>query len=159
MLSIENFGLLVVNDLTKRGHHDISPPVVHHRVGRHGPEQQLDRPGIQYDRTASSDILDQCVSKRRAPRWNPRTGEVDSNPSGVLDGGTAVNRYGWRVGRETLNRPVLNYDGGRLSLPDLGHPGQPGNRAVTVSDDGRTIAGQVSTGNGAELAAVVWRCQ
>src|SRR5207253_2649258 len=49
------------------------------------------------------------TERASSPRWNLRTGQLD-NSSGIFGGGAAVNRYGWRAGYDTQNRPVLLSD-------------------------------------------------
>ena len=98
------------------------------------------------------------TERASSPRWNLRTGQLD-NSSGIFGGGAAVNRYGWRAGYDTQNRPVLLSDAGLLVLPDPGYPGPATNWTMTVSDDGRTIAGVADAApNHGGTAAVVWRC-
>ncbi|GAA4251598.1 hypothetical protein GCM10022255_044860 [Dactylosporangium darangshiense] len=88
------------------------------------------------------------------PRWNLRTGAVDSR-DGVFE---SVNAQGWMVeitalvaGDETVQLPALP-----------GFQQEPHAHAYTLSDDGTTIAGQMSTLNGnvdVQPVPVVWTCK
>jgi uncharacterized membrane protein len=97
---------------------------------------------------------------RVSVRWNIQTGEVQPMPdAGFYAGG--VNAYGWVVGWDSKGDGVLVSDAGTLTLPPLRKPVQPSdNLAYTISDDGRTIAGQSVLGDAARtMRAVVWHCR
>ena len=99
------------------------------------------------------------AAETRAVQWNVRTGEVR-----VFDdlrfGAETTNAHGWQVGMDRQGRAVLRTDAGTVVLPDLaGHrPGGLSTIATTLSDDGRTIAGQSEDPSG-KIQAVVWRCR
>lgn len=87
------------------------------------------------------------------PRWNLRTGAADSR-DGLFE---AINAQGWMVentvlvaGDETVQLPMLP-----------GFQQEPDAHAYTLSDDGTTIAGQMSTPNGGvnQPVPVVWTCR
>ncbi|MFG1674428.1 hypothetical protein [Micromonospora sp. NPDC049282] len=95
----------------------------------------------------------------RAVRWHIQTGEVR-----VFDelrfGAEATNAHGWQVGTDRQGRAVFRTDAATVVLPDLADP-PPGGLstiATTLSDDGRTIAGQSDDSTG-KLQAIVWRCR
>jgi hypothetical protein len=79
--------------------------------------------------------------------------------AGFYAGG--VNAYGWVVGWDSKGDALLVSDAGTLTLQPLRKPVQPGdNLAYTISDDGRTIAGQSVLGDAARtMRAVVWHCR
>jgi hypothetical protein len=88
-----------------------------------------------------------------APLWSLRTGEVDV--SGERMFASAVNRYGWTAGNNSLVA-----GGSSVRLPDLGeNDSLPGGSidAESISDDGATIAGQVELHG--DPVAVVWECR
>jgi len=92
-------------------------------------------------------------------RWNLRTGEV--SVSSVLHGpASAVNAQGWQIGTDKQGRAVLVAGTAPVILPDLAthEPNGLSTIPTTVSDDGRTIAGQSDDATGT-IQAVVWRCQ
>jgi hypothetical protein len=93
-------------------------------------------------------------------RWNLHTGEV--SVSGVLQGAASVvvNAQGWQVGSDKQGRTVLVTGTASVVLPDLAaHPTDSlSTIANTVSDDGRTIAGQSDEATGT-IQAVAWHCQ
>ncbi|MFC6022027.1 hypothetical protein ACFP2T_38420 [Plantactinospora solaniradicis] len=94
-----------------------------------------------------------------AVRWNVRTGEV--RVFGELGiGAGSPNAQGWQVGTDKQGRAVLVADGAPVVLPGLaGHrPGGLSDIPTTLSDDGRTIAGQSDDATGI-IQAVVWRCR
>ncbi|MEE6258128.1 hypothetical protein [Plantactinospora sonchi] len=92
-----------------------------------------------------------------APRWNLRTGEVE--PFDAAGSTEAVNRYGWTVGVGPAGAQFLA-DGTSVDLPDLDrNANRDGTRVLTVSDDGRTLAGQADWGEEEEPVAVRWRCR
>ena len=94
-----------------------------------------------------------------AVRWNVRTGEV--RVFGELEiGASTANAQGWQVGTDEQGRAVLVAGAATVVLPDLAshQPGGLSNIATTLSDDGRTIAGQSDDATGT-IQAVVWRCQ
>lgn len=69
------------------------------------------------------------------------------------------NAQGWVVGSTADGRATLLTDQGALALPGLkDRRGSPSNLARTVSDDGRTVAGQNDNAKG-EPQAVRWRCR
>ena len=95
----------------------------------------------------------------RAVRWNIRNREVR-----VFDdlgfGADATNPHGWQVGTDRQGRAVLLTDTAIVVLPDLADP-PPGGLATipsTLSDDGRTIAGQSDDATG-KIQPIVWRCR
>ncbi|MEQ4301546.1 hypothetical protein ABNF97_09160 [Plantactinospora sp. B6F1] len=91
-------------------------------------------------------------------RWNVRTGET--RVFGELEhGASTVNAHGWQVGTDPQGRAVLVTGAAPVVLPDLaGHdPGDP-SIPTTLSDDGRTVAGQSNDATGT-VQAVVWRCR
>jgi len=92
-------------------------------------------------------------------RWNLRTGEV--SVSGVLRfPASAVNAQGWQIGTDKQGRAVLVAATATVLLPDLAAHTPDGLSTIpnTVSDDGRTIAGQSDDATGT-IQAVVWRCR
>ena len=90
-----------------------------------------------------------------APRWNLRTGKVDTDTFPGL--AYSVNASGWVAG-ESGPAAMLGTGGERLTLPDLGATGTlVVNIAYTVSDDGAVLAGQAQTANG-DPVAVEWHC-
>jgi uncharacterized membrane protein len=97
--------------------------------------------------------------KVRGVRWNIRTGEV-SLVAGLQGGADAVNAHGWQVGTDQQGRAVLVADGATVALPALPDqkPGTLTNIPNTLSDDGRTIAGQSDDATGT-IQPVVWHCQ
>lgn len=91
-----------------------------------------------------------------SPRWNLRTGAVET----PTDAGRAeaVNGYGWTAG-EGRDGLQLFADGATVDLPALGRESEPfGPRVLTLSDDGRTLAGQVESGREGPVA-VRWQCR
>jgi uncharacterized membrane protein len=97
--------------------------------------------------------------KTGAVRWNVRTGEVGVF-GGLAMGANATNPQGWQVGTDEQGRAVLLAGAATVVLPDLAshQPGGLSNIAATLSDDGRTIAGQSDDATGT-IQAVVWRCK
>ncbi|TDB79111.1 hypothetical protein [Micromonospora sp. KC721] len=98
-------------------------------------------------------------ARAKAVRWNVRTGEV--RVVGAFKGAAdAVNAHGWQVGIDGRGRAVLVADAATVALPALAshQPGTLSTIASTVSDDGRTIAGQSDDATGT-IQAVVWRCR
>ncbi|AVT39926.1 hypothetical protein C6W10_29670 [Plantactinospora sp. BB1] len=95
----------------------------------------------------------------RAVRWNLRTGEVRVFAE-LRFGAETTNAHGWQVGTNRQGRAVLRTDTATVVLPDLADqpPGGLGTIANTLSDDGRTIAGQSDDAQG-RIQAVVWRCR
>ncbi|MEU4716555.1 hypothetical protein AB0F73_23280 [Micromonospora purpureochromogenes] len=92
-------------------------------------------------------------------RTGLRTGEV--RVFGELQGlPNEVNAQGWQVGTDKQGRAVLVADAEPVVLPALagGQPTAVSNIATTLSDDGRTVAGQSDDATGT-IQAVVWRCQ
>jgi hypothetical protein len=83
-------------------------------------------------------------------------------PAGVTMA-NAVNRYGWVAGFEReaqrVQIPVIAGDGKRLKLPMPGGA-RPAAEiyAASISDDGRTVGGVVST-TGDNHAATLWTCR
>ncbi len=94
-----------------------------------------------------------------AVRWNVATGEthVYADVESVAE---AANQAGWVVGTNAKGYAVLVTDTGTMSLPPLNSRVEPmDNIASTISDDGRTIAGQaVLADPNRTIVAVVWRC-
>ena len=71
-----------------------------------------------------------------------------------------VNAQGWQAGTDKQGRPVLVAGATTVVLPELaGHqPNGLSNMPNTLSDDGRTIAGQADDASGT-IRAVVWHCR
>ena len=94
-----------------------------------------------------------------AVRWNVRTGEVRVFAELNIRASTA-NELGWQVGTDRQGRAAFLSDTGLLVLPDLAthRPNELTNIPTTLSDDGRTIAGQADDAAGT-IHAVVWHCQ
>ncbi|MGN9912929.1 hypothetical protein ACTMTJ_35870 [Phytohabitans sp. LJ34] len=90
-------------------------------------------------------------------RWNVRTGEV-IRFDGLTGPADAVNAQGWQVGIGQRDRAVLLAGDATVVLPDLGEPGNLATIANTLSDDGRTVAGQ-SDDSTDTIQAVVWHCE
>lgn len=89
-------------------------------------------------------------------RWNLRTGEVAAYPqfAQIND----VNTAGWLVGTNHQGKGLLVTDTGDVVLPSLVDHDDPfSEHAYTLSNDGRTIAGQALDAT-ATLRAVAWRC-
>lgn len=87
-------------------------------------------------------------------RWNLRAGAVETSFAGVAEG---VNRHGWMVG-ETEKGAVLVAGGRTVPLPDFGKASEIDiTIPYTVSDDAKTVAGQVDVDG--EPFAVAWRCR
>jgi hypothetical protein len=94
------------------------------------------------------------ISYIAAPRWNLRTGAVET-PDGIQLA-EAINRHGWMVGSGP--GPVLFAEGRTVRLPAPRADAGPQTSIVyTVSDDGRVLAGQVELANG-DPAGAMWRC-
>ena len=92
-------------------------------------------------------------------RWNVRTGEV--RVIGALNARAgSVNAQGWAVGTDQRERAVLVAGATPVLLPALVNqkPNGVSNIASTLSDDGRTVAGQSDDATGT-IQAVVWHCQ
>jgi uncharacterized membrane protein len=92
-------------------------------------------------------------------RWNLRTGQV--SVSGVLRGpASAVNAQGWQIGTDQQGHAVLDAGTTPVLLPDLAthEPNGLSTIASTLSDDGRTIAGQSDDATGT-IQAIVWHCR
>lgn len=105
-------------------------------------------------------VLDRMpMSEPSAVRWNVRTGEVRVFAEFNIRASTA-NEFGWQVGTDRQGRAAFLSDAGLLVLPDLAthRPGELTNIPTTLSDDGRTIAGQADDAGGT-IHAVIWRCQ
>jgi uncharacterized membrane protein len=98
-------------------------------------------------------------AKMGAVRWNVRTGEVRVIVALKVFGST-VNAQGWQVGTDQRGRAVLVAGAATVVLPDLAshQPDGLSTIATTLSDDGRTIAGQSDDATGT-IQAVVWRCR
>jgi uncharacterized membrane protein len=84
--------------------------------------------------------------------WNRRRDSVTLRPGSEL--WLAVNPLGWTVGYGHERRPVYGWADGVVALPEPA-PGQDLGTGVAVSDDGKTIAGYLST----EPGAAVWQCR
>lgn len=99
-------------------------------------------------------------------RYDLRTGEFTGLSGGVEFGVEAWNAAGWVVGH-TRDGLVLLAGSEPVALPYPELPEDPLVRAgqlpivATVSDDGRTVAGQVHIGGGEDwyARAVAWRCR
>jgi len=90
--------------------------------------------------------------------YNLRTGTFTPvrNATGIPQ---AVNAIGWAVGSTTNGRAFLLTNRGQITLPDFDNHRSPvANMATTISDDGRTIAGQGDDAKGV-IQPVVWRCR
>ncbi|MEU7868187.1 hypothetical protein [Dactylosporangium sp. NPDC049140] len=96
-------------------------------------------------------------SSPKPVRWSVR-GDLVVVLSGVDAPAGPVNGMGFVVGGTTGGRAVLLADDQRLVLPAILDPTKDRpNLARTISDDGRTIAGQAwKTGD--TFQAVVWNC-
>ncbi|GAA3729867.1 hypothetical protein GCM10022225_09320 [Plantactinospora mayteni] len=94
-----------------------------------------------------------------AVRWNVRTGEVRVSDE-LRYGADAVNAQGWQVGTDKQGRAVLVTDTATVVLPELvaRTPDGLSTIATTLSDDGRTVAGQSDDATDT-IQAVVWRCR
>jgi hypothetical protein len=95
----------------------------------------------------------------RAVRWNVYTGEATVFPEFNIRPG-AVNPHGWLAGPAHNPSGLLRTETGTVTLPGLPQPDRGNTLGViptTLSDDGRTIAGQ-SDDNTETLRAVVWKC-
>ncbi|MEV4412089.1 hypothetical protein [Catellatospora sp. NPDC049609] len=92
-------------------------------------------------------------------RWDLNTGKAELLPG--LEWSNGINQYGWIAGMTEDNHAALT-DGKRvLRLPDVfAFDKQYGmNWAEAVSDDGRTLIGNVDDADRDGLQqAVVWRC-
>jgi hypothetical protein len=90
-------------------------------------------------------------------RWNVRTGEI--SVADELMGVSTVNAQGWQIGTDKPGHAVLVAGGAPVVLPELVSRKADGvsTIATTVSDDGRTIAGQSDDASDI-IQAVVWRC-
>jgi hypothetical protein len=90
-------------------------------------------------------------------RWHLPTGGVDIVAQ-FDSRANAVNASGWLVGPDPAGTGLLVFDGGELSLPGLTDHGAPlGDIPTTISDSGRTIAGQALDAAG-DIRAVRWSC-
>lgn len=90
-------------------------------------------------------------------RWHLPTGDVETFPQ-FDSGPDAVNAAGWLVGPDPAGKGLLVFDGGELPLPGLTDHGQVlGDIPTTLSDSGRTIAGQALDAAG-DIRAVRWSC-
>lgn len=68
------------------------------------------------------------------------------------------NRHGWFVGETDEFGGLWTPEAGLLRLPDLGaQNGYPPSSPRSVTDDGRTVVGDV-TDPGGDQHAAVWRC-
>jgi uncharacterized membrane protein len=90
-------------------------------------------------------------------RWHVRTGEVIAL-DGLTGSADATNAQGWQVGIGRRDRAVLIAGETTVTLPDLAKPGELSTIANTLSDDGRTIAGQSDDATDT-IQPVVWHCQ
>jgi len=95
-----------------------------------------------------------------AVRYHLARGEYVPLPAElIVDSG---NGQGWVVGSINFTDAALVTDAGLVRLPDLdGRTGRYGAIAVSLSDDGRVIGGQLDTkpgGRNAVMRAVRWRC-
>jgi hypothetical protein len=89
---------------------------------------------------------------RSGVRWNLRTATVAIVANGVQ----AVNRHGWTVGTDD-GSGVLITDRGAVPLPAPDDALRNGADARTISDDGRTVAGQAVLSDRISRP-VVWTC-
>jgi uncharacterized membrane protein len=98
-------------------------------------------------------------ARTEAVRWNVRTGEVRAFGQ-LTTGASAANAQGWQIGTDKQGHAVLVAGAATVVLPDLARyePDGLSTIATTVSDDGRTIAGQSDDAKGT-IQAVVWRCR
>jgi uncharacterized membrane protein len=95
----------------------------------------------------------------RAVRWNVHTGETTVFPEFTITA-SAVNAHGWQVGPARTPTGLLRTTTGTVTVPGLPLGDEAHALSVspkTLSDDGRTIAGQ-SDDDTNTLRAVVWRC-
>ncbi|WP_433611545.1 hypothetical protein ACQP2P_44590 [Dactylosporangium sp. CA-139114] len=92
----------------------------------------------------------------RPVRWNMLTNTVEVLTG--LDRATAVNGMGFTIGNTAAGRGVLLAEDQRIVLPAILNPGKDRpNTPATISDDGRTIAGQAWRDSNT-FQAVVWNC-
>jgi hypothetical protein len=95
-------------------------------------------------------------------RWNLRNGDVHTVRG--LPWLSGVNRHGWVTGltRDAggFEMPAVAFDDRVLVLPvpTGAEQSKEGPAAVTISDDGAAIAGNVMMGNAATSTAVRWSC-
>lgn len=87
-------------------------------------------------------------------RWNLTTGNAEKVPGIARVEG--VNRYGWLVGEDSHTVPVAVLGDHVVHLPVPAGAEPIGSMAVTVSDDGRVVGGQVSLPD--TVAAARWTC-
>ncbi|MGI5238899.1 hypothetical protein [Dactylosporangium sp. CA-139066] len=91
-------------------------------------------------------------------RWDLATGTVETVPGFATRPDTA-NASGWMVGTDPEGHGLMVAGDKRMQLPDpFQHkPSTTSLLAVTISDDGRTIAGQADDPSDT-IRAIVWRC-
>jgi hypothetical protein len=100
--------------------------------------------------------IDNSTSPAQGLRWNLRSGSVEAVPDFIPN---TTNASGWMVGTDPQGRGLLRADDRKVTLPDIfGHGSDPyANLPVTISDDGRTIAGQADDAAGT-IHAAIWSC-
>jgi uncharacterized membrane protein len=97
--------------------------------------------------------------KSKVVRWNLRSGQVQ-----IVDAidkmADAINAQGWQTGIAKQGGATLYAGNTEVVLPGLAPNPQDhyAHIANTLSDDGRTVAGQSNDANGV-IQAVVWHCK
>lgn len=134
-------------------HHDLPLPKVN-GVAASGARVYTVRNGW-----ATGVLNGMSVGEPSAVRWNVRTGEVRVFAELNIRASTA-NELGWQVGTDRQGRAAFLSGAGLLVLPGLAthRACELTNIPTTLSDDGRTTAGQADDTSGT-IHAVVWRCQ
>ncbi|WBB66671.1 hypothetical protein [Micromonospora sp. WMMD812] len=110
--------------------------------------------------TGTAFLDESGVRRLYAARYHLPTGRYEPLPRGVVP--DAGNGRGWVVGSVSRMDAGLLTDAGTVRLPDFdGRTGRYAALAVSVSDDGRVVGGQLDVapgGNGVVMKAVRWRC-
>lgn len=93
-----------------------------------------------------------------AVRWHLPSGKIEVYPD-LMYRADAVNAHGWQAGTDRKGRPVLLTGAAPVELDGLSphRPDGTSTHASTLSDDGRTLAGQSDDASGT-IQAVIWRC-
>jgi uncharacterized membrane protein len=113
--------------------------------------------GVADDGLARKGGVKAAAAQMETVRWNVRTGAI--SVADALTGVSTVNAQGWLVGTDKPGHAVLVAGTTPVVLPELvsRRPDGVSTIATTVSDDGRTIAGQSDDATDT-IQAVVWRC-